>query len=84
MSVEEGYTRYACDRSAKMHDDGKKPEAYLKPGSNEESNWHLIKYMDFNQVVREYCLCNECYDKFKTMQQHFDKDFAQFINQEGE
>ena len=65
MGVDEGYTRYACDREATMHDDGKKPEEYIKPGSSEESNWHLVKYMDFNQVVREYCLCNECYDKYK-------------------
>ena len=48
MGVDEGYTRYACDRAATMHDDGKKPEEYIKPGSSEESNWHLVKYMDFN------------------------------------
>lgn len=83
MSVDEGYTRYACDRAATMHDDGKKPEEYIKPGSSEESNWHLVKYMDFNQVVREYCLCDECYDKYKAMHQYFDKDFTQFINQGG-
>ena len=83
MSIEEGFNRYRCDRAASMHDDMIKPEAYLKPGSEEEKKWHIARYMDINGVVRDYCLCEECYDKYKAMHQYFDRDFRELINSGG-
>lgn len=80
MSKETGFLKYTCDRPASIHTDGKKPEAFVKDGNKDQNDWHEVTYKDIYGVDRTYLLCAECYDKYKTMVETFDRDFMSFIN----
>lgn len=81
MSIEEGYIRYACDRSEKVHENGEKPIEFLTPDDKRSNEWHQIVHRDKNGVETKYTLCEACFKKYQSVEQTWQNDFAEFIDE---
>ena len=80
MSIEEGYGRFACDRSEKSHPDGSRPIEYLSQEDKRRNEWAYVSYVDANGVERTYVLCPFCKKKYDTLKASLDNQFSGFIN----
>lgn len=79
MPVEDGYTRYACDRQWNAHSDMKVPANFLLPGSKAADDWHEVEHIDANGAPVKVELCEECYEKYIEMKKRHDEEFYQFL-----
>lgn len=82
MSVEKGYSRYACDRAERAHRDGRKPIEYLQPADKRAKEWTEGSYTDTSGVEINLTLCPECSAKFRSILATHDRDMTEFM-QEG-
>lgn len=81
MAIEEGYTRFACDRAEKAHKNGKKPEAYLSEYDKECDDWHTVEWVDAHNIKMHYTLCPECWPKYQATLKKFQKDVQDIMNE---
>lgn len=81
MAVEDGYSRYSCDRSDAVHG-GHPITEYLSAGSARRDDWHSESYTDEHGVTIDYTLCPACWEKHQSIKATWDRDFREFF-QEG-
>lgn len=78
--IEEGYARYACDRSENVHKDGKKPAEYMSEHDKRRDDWLPVEWKDINGVTRKALLCPECAKEWRDMEQTEAKTHTKFID----
>lgn len=80
--IEEGYARYACDRSEKSHKDGKKPVEYLSEHDKRRDDWLPVEWKDIHGVTRKALLCPECAEKWRSIEKQEAQYHTKFIDEE--
>lgn len=82
MSVENGYSRYACDRSERSHPNGIKPIEYMTQDDKRVREWIVdASYTDVNGVERKITLCPECAPTYMKIRQDQAKEMQLFMDQ---
>lgn len=81
MSIEDGYSRFACDRSEQCHPDGKKPIEYLGEHDKRRNQWLTAEYTDVNDVKRQVTLCPLCAPTFEKIKNDYAEELNLFMNQ---
>lgn len=80
MAIEDGYTRYCCDRTEKVHKGNVKPAAYLLPNDKARDNWHEVEFVDTLGVPMRYMLCPDCFSAWTDLVKKHTYEQQQFMN----
>lgn len=78
MSIKEGFACFACDRPAKVHKDGKAPEAYLQEGESARGEWIDTAYTDEHGAEQRLTLCPECAKAYRELRQKQAAELSRF------
>ncbi len=82
MSIQSGKL-YTCSRKPGVHKDGNLRQEFVKDGDDAaEGRWHTITFEDTFAVTTETVLCEECYEKYKSIMETWNRDVCEFITQE--
>lgn len=81
MAIEEGYARFACDRSPKVHPNVDDAVAFLHKDDKQRDDWVQISHTDSNGVTINYTLCPECAAKYASVKETWDRDFREFAEE---
>lgn len=79
--IEEGYSRYACDRAESAHRDGTRPVEFYRPEDKAVERWIQVDYTDTNDVRMRLTLCPECAEKYASIKATQDRDMTEFANE---
>lgn len=81
MGIEEGFSRYACDRSDKAHASGKKAVSWLRQDDKERGRWATVEHTDDLGVTTRLTLCPECLEKYRSVKETWNRDFREFAEE---
>lgn len=82
MATEEGYCRFACDRAATAHRDGKVPIVYMQRNDKAAAEWiEDVEYVDGNGVKMRMTLCPACAEKYRSVLETWRRDIVEFANE---
>ena len=81
MGVEEGYGRFACDRSGAAHRSGKATEEFLAQDDVKRKEWTTVSHIDELGVPVTLTLCPECQEKYHSVKETWDRDFREFAEE---
>ena len=78
---EAGYSRYACDRAEREHEDGRRPIEFHQPSDKATDGWLQIEYRDTGGVTMSMALCPECTAYYRSIMYKYDRDMTVFSNE---